>query len=247
MGIKINTTFPGVVLPKNVSYQEQLLALPGLTHWWQSGTGEALVSGKLETWTDKVAAAVAYMTDEPKRPLHVNGVMNGNPVVRYDGTSDLTTLTVAGNTSFSGNFTLVLIFKSNSPSSANTYIASSWSSLNVGTYVELQPDGDIMFKHGTGHVTTKLDAGKASILIGASSTENLAARYNGRDVGSATHNNGYSSANLVIGSLINSAYTGGWAGDLAEVLVFNRDVLLNSLDTALIEQYAHDIYGVTLG
>ncbi len=226
----------------------------GLTLWLDSNdcTSITLASGsKIDTWKDKSANAKnATQSTDSARPLYTPNILNGKPIVRFDGTNDMLSLPTGvlptGNTPYT-LFSLV--------SAASTANNGGWLSLaNTGVTsqsVAFRFDsGNFIYQYWWGNdvnsannsivtnnwyiVDTPYDTSTGRVLY-----------INGQAVGTSTaiNRSGSESAGaLSVGRAAGA--TEFLNGDIAEILVYNRT--FRNADRVLVERYLADKWGIFL-
>lgn len=228
-------------------------SVAGLTLWFKADAITGLSDGAaVSTWTDSSANVnSATQASGSLQPLYKTNILNGNPVVRFDGSND--TLATGSNTGLTGNqaMTAFAVFKSTATSGDYPAIFSQ----NPGTTdlgVSLTLNGNrpgLDFWVDRWRVTTALNntsfyiisavkvAGVISPNTSIYNNETLAA---GAVEGS---NNTPNITNNVmkLGTLDG---TGGrfFAGDVAEIIIYN--VALSATDQQNIENYLSIKYAI---
>ncbi len=236
--------------------------IAGLAAWYDASYITGLVDGDpVTTWADRsgLGRDVTQAT-AGKKPLYKTAIVNGKPVVRFDGTDDLLARApfLTGNT---GSVFLVAQFTDfvNNPvlwSHSDTatddhyvvgYITAAASQMRVQQSDSVAPadivDGNdalptatavILEWHTTGaawSLVRNSDPQSLSIVLGANTGDWFA------DVTGAD--------NFTLGALVRTAAALFLKGDLAEVIVYDA-VTLTASDKSRLESYLSAKYGIAL-
>lgn len=211
---------------------------------YSSGTTPCNDGDGVATWTD--ASPYAYGLTQGisgKRPLYKTNIINGFPIVRFDGTDDI--LGGQPEQHYGAWFTLMIVVTPSSttplgifdsaPNAANTfrnYNSGQWEWQNA------QPQ----FNLSLANTNTVLLEFTAELFYGAN---NRIVKYyrNGALISTNTGTrNGIAWANPAIGG-INGGTAGYFTGDMAELLLFSR--ILTNDDRQAMERYLMTKWAIT--
>ena len=240
MSIRLETIFDNSLLPVDSTYYSKIIALPALLGWWRSGLGVTLASGKVSAWNDALAASPIYSSPAGIRPTYSEGQFGSYPGHVFDGVDDQ--MSPALNFDHFSAFSWVMIFKAAAPA-AQQYMMSTFEALGVGTWIRLNNSGQTVdFSHGNGVTSAPFVANTPTLAIGGYSNYYVSGRVNGYTMSRVASNNAGGSQSITLGSA-NSANILPAAFSLAEIMIFQRNLMLDGSTIALIEDYASRVYG----
>lgn len=240
------------VVSNILSYPVGQIPKNGMAVWLKADSGvtiDATSSTQVTGWADQSGSGNnVTQTNSSNEPSYVTGILNGRPVIRFGGGSQMLQaggLVLAGNT----NFTTFEVVKPNAPIAPSTYQYFWWN-------------GDNNYQYGYGSylnalVPPKLECGWGARTPKIYAPDNVAAgtwyRISSRLSGAAdpkTHEmwvNGVyvTTTNTKSGSNLSGAAfsvgnfgpasTKGLNGDIAELLIYNRD--LSEAERTSVESY----------
>src|SRR5215471_9045052 len=210
--------------------------ISGLKAWWKADSLGLTDGTAVSSWGDSSASGIALtQATSANQPIFKTNILNGNPVVRFDGIDDR--LRAASTLGLSQPNTIFIV-------------VGNWNSSTAGNLVDVATgDGArqlvaydtgvaLGFYAGTGFVSDAPATHPGYICIsalfnGASSTINV----NGTQV--LTGNPG---SNGLGQPTIGSDGGNAFGGDIAEIIVFNR--ALTAAERANVENYLGNKYGI---
>jgi hypothetical protein len=229
----------------------------GLALWLRSDAGVVTSGSAVTQWSDQTTNnRHATQATASSRPTLVNGVINGLPVVRFDGVDDFLTFTLTVNGLGGMSMFLVAANTQNQnpgPSEAERCGLfwnenGGWGTLYLSPY-----QGSVSMRFGTGQLENRTNYVR-SASVGSAFTLSTAVKngttdslfINGTQVVNAggklaTIANCQSTGNVGRGYNNNTFY----AGDMAEVLVYTR--ALTTTERQQVEQILITKYGLTAG
>ena len=170
-------------------------------------------------------------------PVYKSDVVNGEPVVRFDGTDDVLSESSVSN---SFPFTQIAIFQTDNPNSGQTAIGQSDSDniAKIGT-----GDSDVGYstRNGNDFAASNELTTDWKVLIGVHESSETTIRVNGNEFA------GTSDSETGSGISVGASRAGDFGfidGDIAFASKIPR--LLDSSEVDEIEQWASDTYGITL-
>jgi len=212
---------PGVLNPKDI---------PNLALWLDASTITGLVDGEaVSQWSDLSGNnSHALQADVAKRPLYKTGILNTKPVVRFDGIDDLLTIS---NQTYGNNLSLFIVLQNaniakesyiysgghNAAQSFMFYVdstlkytyANTVATILAANYTAIVPTGNFEM------LGIVRNDNNVKMLINDDNEQDLA---HAQQITSTTHDHhiGYALPRDKAGSF--------FAGDIAEILIFNRAV-----------------------
>jgi hypothetical protein len=228
----------------------------GLQLWLRADAGTVLNGSTVSVWTDQSPnGANATQASATNQPTLVPAAMNGQPVLRFNGTSSFLTFNLPIN-GWTGA-TMILV-SANSPGVSGNWNGvdnaalfwnetTSWGATNLSPFQQY-----VKYRFGTTQpnnlpaYTRPSSIGNAASLTAAIKDGTNESLYvNGTLVlaqsGKLAAISGTQSTGE-LGAGYNNTY---FAGDIAEVLVYNR--ALSDPERQQVEQYLLAKYGVTQG
>ena len=204
-----------------------------LALWLRADEGVAVDSAdRVRSWIDQSGDGHhASQTTSITQPLLVRNVLNGRPVIRFDGNDSLN---LSGQVLTSARFSIFALVSDRASDESYRVIFSNWrgnpnsvfiSTLRQNPRRARFTDDLGGYTHnsnfGVGAITTP---GSHFILTGISSTNNALIYQNETLI--AQRGSRLSPRNLLPPYVIGTQGTGGefWFGDLAELLVYNAEL-----------------------
>jgi hypothetical protein len=221
----------------------------GLTQWLEANVGvTASSSGNVSAWGDQSGLGnSASQAASGSQPLLVKTGLNGKPVLQFNGTSDW--MQIAGQPLTSQQFTILAVVTDTRASGDTEFreVWSNWSTSNEGTSVFLGTTnnnpvrarftddmGGANDQHhnqtGVGRITNPADpfiftglsgATDATIYQNARLMADHGAPLSNRDLGGQYN----------IGTQLGTTSGELWQGDIAEILIYNRELSASELHT----------------
>ena len=226
----------------------------GLALWLQSGAGVVLNGAAVTQWSDQSGNnRHATQGTSGNQPTRVNAVLNGLPVVRFDGVNDFQTFNLPVNNLTGMSIFLVAANTQNQYGAVHPahHAALFWDETAAWGATYLSPlQGSANFRFGTTQVDNRpLYTRPAS--VGNNFTLTTAIKNGATD---ALYVNGIRVVNEAgkLAGLAGSQSTGNlgrgyqdkfFAGDLAEVLVYDR--ALSVVERRELEAYLDSKYALT--
>jgi hypothetical protein len=210
--------------------------VPGLVVWLEASTAGAVTGASVATWTDSSGRGNhATQGVASARPTYVAGVVNGQPVVRFNRSNQHHLL--LPTTSFSGmedlaNFTALAVARWNGQATSGLFGTSDGSGNDGNVHWEIQSGGGYRLRVGqvNGPSTAGAVGSAAWRLFGATmnsvSDNPSAKRYiNGVLAGSTAGEAGDTFLSGYGTLRVGSSYPGReFDGDIAEFVVYNREL-----------------------
>lgn len=244
----LNYAFANPALPIDRTFAEAIVALPGFHRWFQANDSlVTLNAGNVESLIDKSASgAVLIQANTAYQAALASGQFGTYPGVDFDGVDNRYNLSPT-TVDTTADFTFISIFKG-AGNGQGQHIISNYTGTNVGSWLGINPAGNVYLQHGTGVVTdTPESTGAPTIAIGGNSNDTTKLRVNGGTTMSAASDNAGSAAQLRVGCL-NSGGSQFFAGSVSDIIILQG---VNLFDTALeniqmLEKYAARYAGVAL-
>ncbi len=251
-----------------------LIPSDGLTLWLKADAGIVHNNNRVSKWADQSGNGNdAIESDTSRQSLLVNNVLNGKPVLRFDGENDRLGLT---GSKIMTQISLFMVFKNKSGVSgpANfpgfVLVSGPGGSFTPGEHFIIKMRGfnnsdDIINIGIAGDATNLIQATAPNIakydewrninIISDSTIFNTTTRWNGNDASMVTVGNDV----LISAKLGDSTGSGGGLGstdnfpnlgtvrakcDIAELMVY--DTILSNTDRLAIENYLNDKYNVNI-
>lgn len=218
----------------------------GLILWFKADAITGLNDGDpVTTWNDSsVSANNATQATASQKPLYKTNILNGKPVVRFDGSND--ELVTINNTGISGNYTLTVfaVFKSTvSPADYPAIFSQNPGTTDLGVSLTLNGNRPALdswinrWRVDNAINTTDFYVVSITKAAGALSPNSTIYHNGTSQAGAVEGANGtpnVTSAVMRIGSLDNLAnrYI---TGDLAELIIYNA--VLSTSDRQAVERY----------
>jgi hypothetical protein len=195
--------------------------IAGLQGWYKADALTLNDGDAVATWTDSSGLANdAAQATGANQPLYKTNILNGLPVIRFDGTNDF--MSVAGITNNTATRTLFFVAKATVAISVDRAV---WA---------LSPTSLVAARNADAQWLYYGNSVDAAVLIGGDATAafaNIACRINSvtsldmyRDAGTATNldpEDTFSGAAALTIGASSGGGAGWWPGDIAEMIVFN--------------------------
>lgn len=232
----------------------------GLIVWLKADSITSLSDADpVVTWTDSSSNAYAFTQGTPgSRPTYKVNIVNGKPVVRFDGTDDYLRVATAGISTASG--AIYVVATSNNVTPATTAFATAdeasgtrWlqGPTPVSGLVHVAQSnndtaddiiGDTTLVNGTWYVIAIRSSGTAYSM-------QVNATVQGLTVGGGANTGDWGADitgldNMAVGALVTNSVTQPWNGDIAEVLVYSANP--SAGDHASIMGYLGAKYAITV-
>ena len=233
------------------TYTVQQLPEYGLVLWLDANAITGLSDGaKVATWDDLSGEDNhATQTTEANKPTYKGNVLNSKPVVRFDGVNDhlIIDALLAGGTS---SRTIFIVAKSDTIGNKAMFMLNGDRSGTANArFYDITPEIWVrVFGNQQFHESFPTEF--AILTIGNAENAKVNEIYGWLDeslltaVGSA---NGDTTLNILgtrssIGTILNDITTYAWKGDIAEILVYNRE--LYDSEREMVEAYLSAKYGL---
>lgn len=234
-----------------LSYPIGQIPASGIKLWLKADSGVTKgASGLVSAWTDQSSAANSVSQTNPAyQPTFVDSVINGRPAVRFGGGSQMLRaqgLVLSGTT----NFTSFVVGRFNSPIPASTYQYFWWNgadNYNTGYGAYLNSNNPQRLDYSWGSKTSKVEYPYdvvpgtwyriSSRMSGSADPKTHQLWVNGSPIGQSSKSGSNLGGTGTFFSLGNfgPAQTKGFFGDIAEVLIYNRD--LSESERTSVENY----------
>lgn len=211
----------------------------GRVHWYDATEISGSDGDSIGSWTDQEGSDDLTQGTNSDKPTLKTGQINGNQVLRFDGSSDYMQTTTAESYSQPNNIFIAFEFQSHNTDGTNNYIfdgnASRESLSNDGSENWTIFAGSSVTSSGGVDNNTHIFSG---LYNGSSST----GRIDGSQVLS-----GDAGSNALNGVTVGT-YAGADSNfgnvDIGEVIIYDAD--LSDSDRDAVESYLADKWGVTL-
>lgn len=237
------------------------LSISGCVLWlkadgscYNTGTTQATDGQTVETWVDESATtATVTQATSGSRPTFKTNIVNGKPVLRFDGSDDYFPVTISGLSSSSGLTCFFVSIKDADPPAYNQAAAP----VNGFTSLSTAWNAHIPFSNGLTYLSMGTDTRKDAITLTKAvnvwrvmSLRSASASYALYIDGTSDYSTGTNTVG--IGDTANigasAAYPGStdfrFDGDIAEILLYNS--ALSTGDREAVEDYLGTKYGVTI-
>jgi len=245
----------------SVTFTEYCGVQSGLALWLRADQGVTQSSGNVSAWADQsINGNNASQSTSGSQPTLVTSSLNGQPVLRFNGSTGQY-LGIADNSSVRvTNYTIISVINPGATLSSypiivsRPYYASGWTSPYDSYQFGITPSGNL-YAYGSissssnvGTISSNVVASQGPILATGSYGSGVFKVYTkGSQVASTTVSNSPLSyngqtANLVIGAATSNTAQLFYNGDIGEVLIYNR--VLSSTEQQQAEAYLADKYGL---
>lgn len=211
----------------------QTIPTNGLLMWFKADNGVTLSQGRVATWIDQSGGnSNATQTTAGNQPQLVSNVLNGKPVVRFDGTSDSLRF-IQRMDGFSGATLIIVSASAGDPQGVYAGGESAplyWPEYKPWGMLYLSPyQTSVRYRFGTGQAnnlpmyTRPSVGGSFSITTAVKSGTAESVYVDGQ------LRQSWTSASSTLSGISDAGTIGfgankGFAGDIAEILVYNRAV-----------------------
>ena len=224
----------------------------GLQLWLRADAGATLNSGSVVQWADQSGNGNdAFQANVGLAPVLVNGVVNGLPAVRFDGTDDYMDVADSDSVSITGDISSFFVLRFSDFANYRAIWAKTVNNLPAPTDMYALPNnGRLRLYRGNGTGTGIQSSDSAqpfaagTFLLGGFDIGGTAVRhfYNGipNGIGSITVPSTDANGPLRIGSR-GDLFT-KMKGEIAEILIFSRS--LPTADRRAVERYLVEKYAL---
>ena len=182
------------------------------------------------------------------QPNYFIGVVNGKPVVRFDGTDDF----FVDSHSYTARNVFV-VYRMSSVSQNPNHLAQAWGNYTDGAHVAM--DARVGNLQGFSFDGTPINVNRARYGINGTTYTAFTAntniqpwQYDNFEIVSVEFEANRAMTAQVIGSLYSSSFpvvgTHQFGGDIAEIIVFNNQ--LNLAERVIVENYLSSKYGISI-
>ncbi|MBK7764188.1 MAG: hypothetical protein IPI46_12730 [Bacteroidetes bacterium] len=243
-------------------FTNSAIPLVGLKQWFRADSGIIMIGNKVAQWNDMSGNQIHLIqTDLSKQPEFIENVLNGKPVIRFDGIADILQSNASLELSNTPRASVFVVNRASNDasiieqsqnlntSSGGFYIIDNYQSIGHAAAVKGNSPGPYnnyisTFKSSTISTTPKI----ISLTIDKTQTSylnQLKLRLNGTEL---TNSNGYGGTHTDY--LANDTiYVGGRGsggsnldGDIAEIIIYDR--LLTTSEISKVEIYLNQRYNV---
>ena len=243
--ITLNTNFANPNLPLATSFAQQVAALSDLRSWWRVDADTALVGTGVASIPDRAGAAGVplAMSTESQQPIYTPDAFGRYPSAKFDGGNDYLR---ANPVPYTKTEAFSWVWIGTMPETGETdAIVALFASVGASTLIRTSTaTNGIVFQHGNGTASVGgVGIGVPALIIGSSDTENIRLYVNGTTSDPVATDNVQTASTFVVGAA-NTSGTQAGPQDLAELMVFQRDILADADTVALLADYAAQVYGV---
>jgi hypothetical protein len=223
--------------------------IASLLGWWKADSLGLSDGTAVSSWTDSSGNGKHLVqATGSKQPLLKTAILNGLPVIRFDGTDDALSCASFAR----GAFTMFVVLKTTSQ--ANTTIEhSATSGSNAGFYFSSTGGANFAMTGAGGSALTAYDVG---LILADSATRIITESADGTDAGlrgwvnghPCTRGTSYGNANPGAATVTDTLYVGGRGGtsrftngDIAEIIIYGRVLARNerqAIEDYLARKYA---------
>lgn len=204
--------------------------IANLDVWLRADTVVGNDGDAIGTWTDESGAGHnATQATGTKQPLLKTNIINGKPVLRFDGSDDYLSGTVTASTVK----TLFIVAKKRTAANTATQVLNTLGNVNSGFFCDTDLVASIGYYCTGGFAATNLGGTptNANILVqNFSALSSLKAYINGgAPAATLDPQDGYSVATtLYLGSTVGTSSWGDW--DIAEVIHYTTNLSTANMD-----------------
>lgn len=209
--------------------------------WLRADLGVSHTTGSVDTWADQSGNARNLTGSLTARPTLQTGIVNGHPVIRFDGSNDQLlsgnfTVTAAQHVfvvlrNAAGNTDLDTVWYTDNDANSTTPSRLTW---RTGPIMEYDANGQVGSAASLADSTWAL----VTVLAGAGTGSTLAIN-NGTPVTDASNMGTGTWDGIVLGSRFSDRF---WAGDIAEVVVYSG--AKSGADLTAIQTYFNSRYAL---
>lgn len=219
--------------------------LSGLVLWLRADSLSGWLDGDaVHTWTDESGQSNhATQSTAAKRPIYKTGIVNGKPVVRFDGIDDGMQLTSDVSEAISDH-TIIFVVDPDSVPADGEYLLDSANGRLILAHSGPGSPGDIEVYDGGGWRNIAATAIGWQILT--FNLDDVAAEVfrDGASIGSdAAYVRQNTRTPIGLGA-VNDISAAFFAGDIAEVIIYTRVVTVGEQQS--LDEYLSNKYGITL-
>lgn len=228
------------------------LSISGLVLWLDASYITGFNDGdSVTTWSDLSGNGNdATQATASKRPVYKVNIINGRPVVRFDGTDDFMAAPTGARPPTSYTVFIVAAINNLVPATYYRLIATLDSGGNVGLALMRQGDNNT-WRHtwGTGVTTSDVEGGTVvvsvfDIVIGTHNGTTSSLFENGSSVGTPISSAYSQGTNDVEVGSTSGGTIGFLNGDIAAIGIYTSS--LSTTDRQRIERYLGSRYGITV-
>jgi hypothetical protein len=194
-----------------------------------------------------------------RKPVFYKNIVNGKPVVRFDGSNDLLAKSISGFRSGDSAGTIIAVYKTSSNSSQYLFSSADESgNAYYGATLVIDANGKVATVQRNNdtqdYVFGGLGTGGSFHALTLSSNGSAYTMYLDGTLQSLTVSSGSNSGdwfadtslrdNIAVGALKRDTNSGFMNGDIAEVLVYSRE--LSAGERQKVERYLANKYSITL-
>jgi len=211
----------------------------GLVLWFKADAGVTQSGGSVSAWADQTGNYPVTQSTGASQPLYVASDSNGEPALRFGGSSFLQNALNMG-AGMNADITLIYVGMTTSPSSTTEHFAAFLGGNSTGTRRGVGYTSGLQFFEVAGMAAEPGPAPPANTFVTDIATLNSAR------TGVTFYRNGSQIATGTVSGVQNMApgvligWT--WQGDIAEVLAYNHQ--LSSAELAQVDGYLADKYGL---
>lgn len=211
-------------------------ALPttNLQAWWKA---DSLSASPVTSWLDSSSNGV-NLTKDSSSPVWTANQINGLPAVTFNGSTDF--FHCSAGLSYGGAISLYAIFKPNTVSALQTFVANATGQLSFDYAIgsTALPQADYQLTTALGAANTPLTAGTWYELAVTYDGSNSAFSLNGvADGGAAVSASGFDEINAVGTNWVGGAPLALLNGQLAELAIYNTGTYQSAVHTYFQARY----------
>ena len=231
--------------------------ISGLKLWLDASAIELSDGAAISSWTDLSGNGFDFIqSSESCRPLYKTGIINGKPVVRFDGSDDRLACYSLSGLGGNNSKTIFAVATVGTGSSEHTIFQLGESGVSGRTFILGCKRDSSQFKWGVWQWGSGYDlddsasvSGAWAIIVGVKDGNNLSLYRNGvlRAGPTARSAANIRANNSRIGARFDNGTTGAamfFQGDLAELVLY--DSALAATDIQKINKYLSQKYGIAL-
>ena len=252
MLIRLNTQFTNPALPVAKSASEVLAADSSLLAWMVAGEQFAAVTGdRIEYFMDRRGTAPRFTAASPDaRAQLVPNLINGYSAAHFEGSgTDFDNYASTGFTLGSGAFSFAAVMRLEEVAQ-NQAAVGRYASTTSRAVLQITSGNlpRVLAENGFATGGVALASGAWELVIGTfDGSSGLKLWHRGVTSTAVSTSGDTATGALLLGTLQGNDFQ-SFDGDLAEVLVFNRDILASAGDASLeaILMQATQVYGVAV-
>ena len=232
---------PSSLLMELGSSEPTLGVTSGLQYWFKADAIQGLANAAPVTaWTDSAAGATVSQVDPLQQPTYRTNVINGKPVVRFDGGDRLFRADSIADTTITGFFVC----------NKTGDVAEFKTLFRLDEFIALQrlDSTDLWGAYTTTTLnsTVQLTSTFKVLTVVANANQDYILGTNGTDVAVSNSNSvgANSSDTIGIGGEFAGTIVQAMIGDIAEIVIYNR--ILSASERDLVEKYLGSKYGIVI-